>query len=87
MRDFAPRATDDETGMNTVLKTMQVDLPSEPREGGQAGTANGEKGPTIPHIYAIGDAADAFGAIKAGHTAHGQAEIAAKNIIATTYGD
>ncbi|KIP04635.1 hypothetical protein PHLGIDRAFT_25487 [Phlebiopsis gigantea 11061_1 CR5-6] len=34
-----------------------------------------------PHIFACGDAADAFGAIKAGHTAHYQAEVAARNIL------
>jgi len=35
-----------------------------------------------PHIYVVGDAADAFGALKAGHTAWGQAEIAADNVVA-----
>lgn len=34
-----------------------------------------------PRIFVIGDAADAFGAIKAGHTAYWQAEVAARNII------
>jgi hypothetical protein len=34
-----------------------------------------------PHLFAIGDAADAFGALKAGHTAYWQAEIAARNIV------
>lgn len=34
-----------------------------------------------PHIFVIGDAADAFGAIKAGHTASFQAEVAAANIL------
>ncbi|GJE90645.1 hypothetical protein PsYK624_067890 [Phanerochaete sordida] len=34
-----------------------------------------------PHLFAIGDAADAFGAVKAGHTAHYQAEAAARNIL------
>ncbi|EMD36055.1 hypothetical protein CERSUDRAFT_115968 [Gelatoporia subvermispora B] len=34
-----------------------------------------------PHIFAIGDAADAFGAINAGHTAYHQGEAAAKNIV------
>jgi NADPH-dependent 2,4-dienoyl-CoA reductase/sulfur reductase-like enzyme len=34
-----------------------------------------------PHLFAIGDAADAFGAIKAGHTAYHQAEVAARNVI------
>ncbi|OCB90569.1 FAD/NAD-binding domain-containing protein [Sanghuangporus baumii] len=35
----------------------------------------------FPHIFAVGDCADAFGAIKAGHTAYWQAEVAARNII------
>ncbi|PPQ72680.1 hypothetical protein CVT24_012658 [Panaeolus cyanescens] len=39
-----------------------------------------EKSP-YPHIFAVGDAADAFGAIAAGHNAYSQAELAAKNII------
>ncbi|KAG6856063.1 hypothetical protein H0H87_007719 [Tephrocybe sp. NHM501043] len=34
-----------------------------------------------PHIFVVGDAADAFGAIKAGHTAYWQGIVAAKNII------
>lgn len=35
-----------------------------------------------PRIFVIGDAADAFGAINAGHTAWDQAEVAANNILA-----
>ncbi|KAF9222172.1 FAD/NAD(P)-binding domain-containing protein [Gyrodon lividus] len=34
-----------------------------------------------PHLFAIGDAADAFGAIKAGHTAYYQGEVAARNVV------
>ncbi|KAF8151450.1 hypothetical protein B0H34DRAFT_727629 [Crassisporium funariophilum] len=34
-----------------------------------------------PHIFAIGDVADAFGAIPAGHNAYSQAEVAARNIL------
>jgi hypothetical protein len=34
-----------------------------------------------PHIFVIGDAADAFGALNAGHTAWTQAEVAARNIV------
>lgn len=34
-----------------------------------------------PDIFAVGDAADAFGAINAGHTAWDQAEVAANNIL------
>jgi hypothetical protein len=35
-----------------------------------------------PHFFCVGDAADAFGAINAGHTAHFQAQVAAKNVAA-----
>ncbi|KAH7886653.1 hypothetical protein F5I97DRAFT_1869133 [Phlebopus sp. FC_14] len=34
-----------------------------------------------PHLFAIGDAADAFGAINAGHTAYYQGEVAARNVL------
>ena len=34
-----------------------------------------------PHIFIVGDAADAFGALNAGHTAWTQAEVAARNIV------
>lgn len=34
-----------------------------------------------PHIFVIGDAADAFGALKAGNVAWGQAEFACRNIL------
>ncbi|TDL14612.1 hypothetical protein BD410DRAFT_902966 [Rickenella mellea] len=34
-----------------------------------------------PHIFVIGDAADAFGAINAGHNAYYQGEVAAQNIV------
>ncbi|KAI0738290.1 iron uptake cluster protein [Daedaleopsis nitida] len=34
------------------------------------------------HVFAIGDAADAFGAVNAGHNAFFQGEVAARNIIA-----
>jgi apoptosis-inducing factor 2 len=37
--------------------------------------------PLYPHLFAIGDSADAFGAIKAGHTAYYQGEVAARNVI------
>jgi NADH dehydrogenase FAD-containing subunit len=38
-------------------------------------------GHRVPHIFAIGDCVDGFGAIKAGHTAWHQATIAANNIV------
>ena len=34
-----------------------------------------------PHIFVVGDAADAFGALNAGHTAWAQAEVASRNIV------
>lgn len=34
-----------------------------------------------PHLFAIGDAADTFGACKAGYTAYYQGEVAARNVI------
>ncbi|KAI6040174.1 hypothetical protein EDC04DRAFT_3111575 [Pisolithus marmoratus] len=34
-----------------------------------------------PHIFAVGDAADAFGALHAGHTAYHQASVAARNVV------
>ncbi|CAE6363294.1 unnamed protein product [Rhizoctonia solani] len=82
MRDLVPRAIDDQTGMIKVLRTMQVDLPPKSRFIVQDGSTNAPR-TELPHVYAIGDAADAFGVIKAGHTAHWQAEVAAKNIVAS----
>lgn len=40
-----------------------------------------DSAPAYPHIFAIGDAADAFDAIPAGHNAYAQGELAAKNIV------
>ncbi|KAK7028583.1 hypothetical protein R3P38DRAFT_3518693 [Favolaschia claudopus] len=39
-----------------------------------------------PHIFAIGDAANAFGAIPAGHNAYYQAEVAARNVLQLVHG-
>ncbi|CAE6486334.1 unnamed protein product [Rhizoctonia solani] len=83
MRDLAPQAVDANTGLVKVLRTMQVDLPHSTFV---AQDEMPNQVTTMPHIYAIGDAADAFGAIKAGHTAHSQAEIASRNILAPISG-
>lgn len=40
-----------------------------------------------PNIFVVGDAADAFNAIKAGHTAYYQAEVAARNILRLIHRD
>ena len=44
-------------------------------------TTEPEESTPYPHIFAIGDAADAFGSIKAGHCAYFQGEVAARNVL------
>lgn len=76
-----------------VTRTLQVGVPSsepaparspKPTTDGQEQDEE-EEDPNYsvphPHIFAIGDAADAFGAINAGHTAYLQGEVAARNIL------
>lgn len=77
MREFSPNAVDPNTGMIKVLRTLQVFLPNNQatKLANQPGRTNGakEKADTsLHHIFAIGDSADAFGAMKAGHTAYYQ---------------
>jgi NADH dehydrogenase FAD-containing subunit len=57
------------TGMASVTPYLQL------TEGD--GIGNQE---SLNHIFVIGDAADAFGALNAGHTAWDQAEVAARNV-------
>ncbi|KAK7007349.1 hypothetical protein R3P38DRAFT_3212336 [Favolaschia claudopus] len=45
-----------------------------------------ELSPPYPHIFTIGDAANAFGAIPAGHNAYYQAEVAARNVLRLVHG-
>jgi len=68
-----------------------VDLPiAEPMATGSsvneflkpaAGASHDPDMSLYPHLFAIGDSADAFGAIKAGYTAYYQGEVAARNVI------
>ncbi|KLO16071.1 FAD/NAD(P)-binding domain-containing protein [Schizopora paradoxa] len=75
LRELSPDSVDPLTGLAHVLPTMQLGiLPSNEAEMEEEVTL-------YPHIFVIGDAADAFGAIKAGHTASFQAEVAAANIL------
>lgn len=62
-------------GLVKVLRTLQVDKPQA--EASQEGEEHEErpKESQFPHIFAIGDSADAFGAIKAGHTAYYQVRL------------
>ncbi|TFK72298.1 FAD/NAD(P)-binding domain-containing protein [Pluteus cervinus] len=80
-----PSTVDSKTGLAHVLPTMQLGvLPpqslSTPSTEDNSETAQEETTP-YPHIFAIGDSADAFGAIAAGHTAYYQGGVAARNII------
>lgn len=62
-----------------VLRTLQID--TAPRSSPHCNRCMDSHSPQYPHIFAIGDAADAFGAIMAGHTAYFQGEVAARNIL------
>ncbi|OBZ73235.1 Apoptosis-inducing factor B [Grifola frondosa] len=75
-------------GMVHVKRTMQVAVPVPESEQAlltPESADEAEEDPTLrvpyPHVFAIGDAADAFGAINAGHNAYFQGEVAARNII------
>ncbi|KAF4582710.1 hypothetical protein EYR40_002634 [Pleurotus pulmonarius] len=72
MEKMDPSTVDPSTHLIHVLRTLQVGVlkPEGPVEN-----------TPYPHIFAVGDAADAFGAIQAGHTAYAQAEVAGKNIL------
>src|ERR1700761_5386216 len=50
-------------------------------------TSSTETETPYENIFVIGDAADAFGAIKAGHNAYFQGEVAARNILRLIDGD
>ncbi|KAK7028566.1 apoptosis-inducing factor B [Favolaschia claudopus] len=60
------------TALAQVLRTMQLEEEEEEEE---------DLSTPYPHIFAIGDAANAFGAIPAGHNAYYQAEVAARNVL------
>ena len=55
--------------MASVLPSLQLT--------GKDGT--GEQA-ALNHVFVVGDAADAFGALNAGHTAFDQAEVVARNV-------
>ncbi|EIN06508.1 FAD/NAD(P)-binding domain-containing protein [Punctularia strigosozonata HHB-11173 SS5] len=50
-------------------------------ESGPQIDAEADEAMVYEHVFAIGDAADAFGAIQAGHNAYYQGEVAARNIL------
>ncbi|GBE85966.1 iron uptake cluster protein [Sparassis latifolia] len=65
-------------GMIRVQRTMQVALASKEHV---PGGVSPQLSVPYPHLFAIGDAADAFGAIKSGRSAHSQCEVAVRNIV------
>jgi len=69
-------------GLIRVKRTMQVAVPRQ-NEWTSSDTTEDDAHYDVPYpnLFAIGDVADAFGAIKAGHTAYRQGETAAKNIV------
>ncbi|KAJ6550864.1 hypothetical protein DFH09DRAFT_1168472 [Mycena vulgaris] len=60
----------------------QLDLSSSSDVADAENTDEVEETATpYPHLFAVGDATAAFGAIPAGHNAHYQAEVAARNVL------
>ncbi|KIJ58471.1 hypothetical protein HYDPIDRAFT_102602, partial [Hydnomerulius pinastri MD-312] len=81
LRAMDPRTIDPETGLVRVLRSMQVSVRPSPEAEAEAEGSGSEPETPYPHLFAIGDAADAFGAINAGHTAYYQGEVAGRNLI------
>ncbi|PPQ85979.1 hypothetical protein CVT25_001678 [Psilocybe cyanescens] len=95
LKAMDPTTVSDSTGLVHVLKTMQIYSPTQNITGEESSSlvdaldklsvdaekALGPMATSYPHIFAIGDAADAFGAIPAGHNAYSQGELASRNII------
>lgn len=97
LRDFAPETVDEATGYAKVNRALQlVTVPVAKSDAEEVADKLNEldldKSLTVqkslyPHIFVIGDAADGFGAIKAGHNAYSQGEVAYKNIIKLIEGE
>lgn len=67
--------------MAKVNRHLQLALPSTTTTAdGDDANADPQTTPDLDNIFVIGDAADAFGALNAGHTAWDQASVAASNI-------
>ncbi|KAG6884056.1 hypothetical protein C0993_001790 [Termitomyces sp. T159_Od127] len=83
-----PATVNPTTALARVLRTMQL-CRAPPKGAAPPATAGEQATPTdttppttpYPHIFAIGDAADAFGALAAGHNAYYQGEVAARNVL------
>jgi len=90
LRDFAPETIED-TGYAKVNRALQLipapvvqptaDVIADKLKALGLDEPEGIQSTPYGHIFVIGDAADAFGAVKAGHNAYYQAEIASRNIL------
>lgn len=72
MGKMDPATVDPGTHLVHVLRTLQVGVLKPEGNKNPEGTV--ENTP-YSHIFAVGDAADAFGAIQAGHTAYAQVRL------------
>jgi len=76
-----PSTVNPDNGLAHVLTTMQLAPILPVSSDVSASSIRPSQRTPYPHIFAVGDAADAFGAIAAGHTADFQAKVAANNIL------
>ncbi|KIK70490.1 hypothetical protein GYMLUDRAFT_89519 [Collybiopsis luxurians FD-317 M1] len=82
LSDMDARCVNPDDGLSHVLRSMQLGILSPgPQASGDSETEQEVETTPYPNIFAIGDVADAFGAIPAGHTAYYQGEVAARNIL------
>ncbi|KAF7358536.1 Apoptosis-inducing factor B [Mycena venus] len=74
---------DDDASSSPPSSPLSPSSPSSPDTSDSAADAEPDTEATspYPHVFVIGDAADAFGAIPAGHNAYFQAEVAARNLL------
>ncbi|KIJ56320.1 hypothetical protein M422DRAFT_150875 [Sphaerobolus stellatus SS14] len=85
LRAMDPATVNPQNRLAHILRTMQIGalpLPNENEKHEELlEKGSMDESTPYPNIFAIGDAANAFGAIAAGHTAYFQAEVAARNIL------
>lgn len=97
LRDFAPETIDESTGYAKVNRALQLTPVGSMESSSSGNESVDEVSQILNsldlmddetivptpygHIFVIGDAADTFGAIKAGHNAYFQAEVASRNIL------
>ncbi|OSX62710.1 hypothetical protein POSPLADRAFT_1056076 [Postia placenta MAD-698-R-SB12] len=80
MAQAVPDAVKSSTGLIRVSRTMQVAVPATSHTE-PSSQADGRVNIPYPHLFAIGDSADAFGAINSGRSSAFQANVAVQNIL------